>query len=216
MSTRSIVSPVSVVVALLVTALTVPVLAKGRKGAKRPAKPAPAKVEAADAKTLSKPIKRVIGAIRYGKNDLALKQFDGDAQSKFLLGSEASKFTADQKAQFIRDFHGLFAALAFPRVKGDFQKLETILYGTPSVSGSTAKIGATIVILHPAKKQEIKTTFDLTKVGADWKIVDVTVRGDKSMLTNIRDEQIKPLLKEGGPKHLLGLMTKRLQSIKKR
>ena len=212
--TKRLTVPTAIALALSLAVASTAV-AKPRKKAKkaRPAAPAAPK---ADAKALSKPIKRVIGAIRYGKDAIALKQFDGASQSRFLLGAQAAKFSAEQKAQFIRDFHKLFAALAFPRVKGDFQKLETILYGNPRVSGKTAKIGATIVILHPAKKQEIKTTFDLALVGANWQIVDVTVKGDKSMLTNIRDEQIQPLLKEGGPKHLLGLMSKRLASLPKR
>ena len=186
------------------------VSAKGRVKAK----PAHA-AKADDAKELSKPIKRVIGAIRYGKDDLALKQFDGGAQTAFLLGESAAKFSAEQKTQFTTMFHQLFAKLAFPRVKGDFQKLETILYDAPKVRGGKATIGSTIVILHPAKKQEIKATFNLVKAGADWKIVDVTVKGDKSMLTNIRDEQIKPLVKENGAAGLLGLMRKRLASLKK-
>jgi phospholipid transport system substrate-binding protein len=188
---------------------------KAARGKASPKKAAPTKAAAVDPKALSKPIKRVIGFIRYNKDAKALSQFDGPAQSAFLLGGSEAKFTPAQKTAFITSFHKLFAAIAFPRVRGDFQKLETILYDAPRISGNTATIGATIVILHPAKKQEIKATFDLSKAADGWKVVDVTIKGDKSMLTNIRNEQIRPLVKEGGAAGLLGLMSKRLAALSK-
>lgn len=47
--------------------------------------------------------------------------------------------------------------------------------------------------------------YKLTKVGADWKLVDVAVLGD-SMLKGIREDQIVPILKEGGWNKLLELL----------
>ncbi len=186
---------------------------RGKKAA--PAKAAPAKSGASKADVI-KPIKRLIGAVRYGKNAMALKQFDGPGQARFMLTGHGKKLTDAQTTEFIKLFHQMFATIAFPKVRKDFQKLETILYDEPRIRGSKAKVGTTIVILHPVKKQEIKATFDLSRVGTAWQVVDVQVKGDKSMLTNIRVEQVGPILKEGGPDHLLGLMRKRVASMKKR
>jgi phospholipid transport system substrate-binding protein len=40
------------------------------------------------------------------------------------------------------------------------------------------------------------------------------VLGDKSMLTNIRDDQVAPILKEGGLPHLFDLMRKRAAELR--
>ena len=60
------------------------------------------------------------------------------------------------------------------------------------------------------KKQEIRATYDMRRVDGKWLVVDVTVKGDKSMLTNIRKDQIGPILAEGGMPKLLDLLRKRL------
>lgn len=161
-----------------------------------------------------KPIKRLIGAVRYNKDDLALAQLDGEAQGAFLLEKAWVTATAEQKAAFVRDFHAMFSAIAFPRIRKNFEKLETVLYDPPAIKGDQATIASTIVILHPLKKQEIRATYDMHKVGGEWKVVDVTVKGDKSMLTNIRNDQIRPILAEGGVTKLLDLLAKRVAQLR--
>jgi phospholipid transport system substrate-binding protein len=47
------------------------------------------------------------------------------------------------------------------------------------------------------KKQELKLKYSLAKDKAGWKVVDVVVLGD-SMLTGIRDDQVRPILEDGG------------------
>jgi phospholipid transport system substrate-binding protein len=174
-----------------------------------PAAPAaPAAGAAADAQQAV--IKRLIGAVRYKRDAKALETFAGEAQGAFLAGAQWERASAAERAEFVELFHKMFAAIAFPRIRASFEKLETILYGAPKVSGDKASLQTTIVILHPVKKQEIVATYDLVKAAGGWKVVDVTVKGDKSMLTNIRDEQVQKLLAKGGWPHLLELMRKRV------
>lgn len=160
-----------------------------------------------------KPLKIVVGAVRYGRHKLALKFFAGEAQGKMLLEKEWAKGTPKQRKEFIKLFHVLFAKLALRKVESRFKYLKTIVYGTPKVKGNKATVSSTIVILHALKKQEMKVKYDLLKVDKKWKILDVTTVGD-SMLTSIRDKQVRKIMKKGGWKRLLTLMRKRAAQLK--
>jgi phospholipid transport system substrate-binding protein len=170
----------------------------------------------ARANDLEKPVKTLVGAVRYAKDDLALKQLDGEAQGTMLLGAEWSKGSADQRKEFSQLFNQLFSGMAFPKIRESLQHLETSLFDKPVVDGDKGSVNGTLVILHPLKKQEMKVKFDLHKLGGAWKIVDVTVLGtaSPSMLTGIRDEQVQPLLKQGGWERLLGAMRDRAAKLK--
>ncbi|RMG15773.1 MAG: ABC transporter substrate-binding protein [Deltaproteobacteria bacterium] len=178
--------------------------------------PHPARASGA-AKALEKPVKTLITAVRYGKDSLGIKQLAGEAQARFLLGEAYEKATEAQRAEFIRLFHQLFAGIAFPKIRQNFEHLETILYEPPEIEGDTAKMKSTLVILHPLKKQEIRVEYTLKKVGKRWKVFDVLVlgTGGDSMLTSIRNDQVQPILAEGGMDHLLKLMRERAAEIEK-
>jgi phospholipid transport system substrate-binding protein len=163
---------------------------------------------------VQQPVKTLVQAVRYGKDDMALGLLAGEAQGRVLLGEDWAKASAADRTEFVRLFHALFAAIAFPRIRQTFDKLETVLYDPPAVQGTSAAVASTIVILHPMKKQELKATYDLTREAGGWKVVDVTVAGDRSMLTNIRADQIVPLMKEGGLAHVLALMRERLKEVR--
>jgi len=163
---------------------------------------------------VQKPVKTLIQAIRYGKDDLGLRALAGDPQGRFLLGDAWARIKPEQRQEFVELFHALLAGIAFPKVRADFEKLETILYDTPKTSGKNAEVGSTIVILHPLKKREIRAVYQLISGKArQWKVLDVAIMGDKSLLTNIRDDQIKPLMKEGGIELLLETMRERLKEV---
>ena len=162
---------------------------------------------------VSKPLKTVVNSVRYGKDLLALKAFAGEEQGRFLLGDEWAKGTDAQRKEFLELFHTLFAKIAFPKIRKNFENLDTVLYEEPTVTGETAALASTILIDHPLKKQELKVKYHLVKAGSAWKVVDVAVLGD-SMLTGIRDDQIQPLLKEGGWDALLKAMREKTNELK--
>ena len=163
---------------------------------------------------VSKPLKTVIQAVRFGKDPLAVKQFAGDDQGKMLLGDDWAKGTDAQRKEFVTLFHALFAQKAFPNIRKNFENLDTVLYDEPTLSGDKAEIGSTILINHPMKKQELKVTYNLIKAKAGYQVVDVTVKGGNSMLTDIRDDQVQPLLKEGGWDGLLKAMRDKSAELK--
>ena len=166
------------------------------------------------ARKVKKPIQVFVNAVRYGKNAKALEYVDGPAQGEFLLGDAWAKAKPDQQKKFVSLFHVLFAQLAFPKLKNNLSKIETITYGRPELKGEFTEIQSTLVVLHPMKKQEVKVTYRLRKQKKRYRLVDVTFEGDKSLLTNIRDDQIRPLLSENGWDGLMGFLEKRAQQIK--
>ena len=165
---------------------------------------------------IEKPINTLVKSVRYAKDDLALKQLDGEAQGKALLGANWASATPAQRAEFGTLFNGLFAGIAFPNIRKNLENLSTTLYEPATITGDTATVVSTIVIDHPLKKQEMKVKYDLHKTSG-WKVVDVTVigSGSDSMLSGIRKDQIEPIMKSGGWDKLLTLMRQRLASVKK-
>jgi phospholipid transport system substrate-binding protein len=159
-----------------------------------------------------RPLKVVVTSVRYGRDKSALKHFDGEAQGKLLLGPSWEKATPAQRKEFVDLFETLFAKLAFPKVRQNFEHLESILYDAPKVDGDQATVGSTVLILHPLKKQELKLKYALQHEKDGWKVVDVTVLGD-SMLKGIRDEQVQPIIKDEGLDGLLKIMREKAKSL---
>ncbi len=159
-----------------------------------------------------KPLKTIVGSIRYGKDLAALKNFDNEAQSKTLVGEAWEKGTPEQKKEFLTLFPVLFAKMAFPKVRENFKHLETVLYDEPKVTGDKAEVGSTIVILHALKKQEIKVRYQLSKAASGWKVVEVVVLGDP-VIQGIHEQQVAPILKEGGWPELLKTMREKAKEL---
>lgn len=162
---------------------------------------------------LSKPLKTIVNSVRYGKDNAALKLFASDEQGKLLVADSWATGTDAQRKEFQDLFLTLFGKIAFPRIRKNFENLDTVLYEEPTVDGDKANIASTILINHPLKKQELKVKYQLVKQGAAWKVVDVAVLGD-SMLIGIRDDQVQPLLKEGGWDALLKAMREKAAELK--
>lgn len=162
---------------------------------------------------LSKPLTTIVNSVRYGKDKAALKLFASGDQGKFLVADSWGKGTDAQRKEFEDLFMQLFGKIAFPRIRKNFENLDTILYDEPTVTGETASIASTILINHPLKKQELKVKYQLVKDGKGWKVVDVAVLGD-SMLTGIRDDQVQPILKESGWDGLLKAMREKNAELK--
>lgn len=175
----------------------------------------PLPAQAKKSSVVEKPIKRFIGAVRYGKNEMALKMVDDLSQAKLLLGDQWDKGTKEQQKEFRKLFSQLFSVIAFPKLKNNLQKVASILYGKPEFKGKTAILPSTLVVQHALKKQEIKLSYTLAKTKGGYKLVDVTFQGDKSLLTNIRDDQIGPLMKEGGWNHLITQLRARMSELPK-
>ncbi|GHG94629.1 ABC transporter substrate-binding protein [Comamonas sp. JC664] len=170
---------------------------------------------AAKEDAVAKPVKTVVQSVRYERDALALKHFGSEEQGKFLLGEDWAKGTDAQRKEFVTLFQDLFANIAFPRVRENFKNLDSITYEPSQVQGGEASVASTVFIKHPLKTQEMKLKYRLVKEAAAWKVVDVTVLGS-SMLQDIRDTQVKPLMAQGGWDLLLERMRTELAKVKKK
>ncbi len=170
---------------------------------------------AAKEDAVAKPVKTVVQSVRYERDALALKHFGSEEQGKFLLGDAWDQGTDAQRKEFVTLFQDLFANIAFPRVRENFKNLDSITYEPSQVQGGEASVASTVFIKHPLKTQEMKLKYRLVKEAAAWKVVDVTVLGS-SMLQDIRDTQVKPLMAQGGWDLLLERMRTELAKVKKK
>ncbi len=164
-------------------------------------------------KEISRPLVTIITSVRYGKDNVALKLFASDEQGKLMVADAWAKGTPAQRQEFQDLFLTLFGKIAFPKIRKNFENLDTVLYEEPVIDGDKANIASTILINHPLKKQELKVKYQLVKQAGAWKVVDVAVLGD-SMLIGIRDDQVQPILKEGVWDALLKAMREKAAELK--
>jgi phospholipid transport system substrate-binding protein len=151
------------------------------------------------------PVKKMIAQIRASQDAQALNQMEMVSISRYLLGAYYDKATEQQRNEFSNLFQSLFARIAFSRVRENFKNLASIYYDPPAISGNEATVASLVIIDNPLKKQEIKMRYTVVKGRAGWQVKDVAVLGS-SLLESIRDDQVQPVLKEGGMEHLLQVM----------
>lgn len=174
---------------------------------------APAAARPKDKAAHEQALGKLINNVRYGQDLAALAFLDSETEARELLGAAWDKGTPEQRAEFIRLFRHIFGGIAFPNIRKNFEHLTTITYDPLEEKNGRLECGSVIHIQAGPKEQELKVRYWLSKTGKDLKVVDVTVQGDKSMLTNIRDDQVQPILAEGGWPKLLELMRTRAAEV---
>ena len=159
-----------------------------------------------------KPVKMLIGAIRYNKDKLALKMLALDDMSKGLMTKHWAKMSPAVQKEFVAGLATLLSRLSFPKARDMFKHIDAILYDPPKVKGDKVDLKSTIVVHRSYKKTELVLTWTLIKKGKKWLIYDVTSVGE-STLAGIRDDQINPLVKEGGIKLLMEKMRAKVKEV---
>jgi phospholipid transport system substrate-binding protein len=153
-------------------------------------------------------VKATVQNIKNSRDAQALKQMDIAKMSAFLLEGYTGPSTNQQQAEFANLVSSYVSKYVFTHLRNTFKEASTITYGTPEINNDKAALLSTFKILHPVKNQEIKLIFSLTKMKKGWKITDFTYVGDRSILANLRDDKIRPLLTAGGLDHLLNELRK--------
>ena len=175
--------------------------------------PAEAKSQKKKTTAYQKPVKMLIGAIRYKKDDMALKLLALDQMTVELNKNHLDKVSAAQKKAFAKNLGVLLKKLSFPKARDLFKHLDAILYDEPVVKGDRASIKSTIVVHRAYKKTELVITWSLLKKGKNWLILDTTTVGE-STSAGIREDQVDPLFKEGGIKLVLQKMEEKIKELK--
>ncbi len=158
-----------------------------------------------------KSLKALIGGIRYGKDDLAARHLGLSKMAQTLLGEQASTLSPAQRQEFEKLFDQLVRKICFAAGRDLFAYLDAVLYAPAQAQGTQILCRSTVVVHRDLKKQEIPIEWTLEARGSDYLVVDMKTGGE-STLAAIRQDQILPLLQEGGPEALLAAMRKKLQA----
>ena len=153
-------------------------------------------------------VEELVKNVRKGRTQEALKQLDVAGMSAFLLEDYNGPSTNQQQAEFVSLISSYLSKHVFGRLRDDFKQAATIEYGAPEINNNEAGLLSVISIVHPLKKQQVKLKYSLFNTKKGWKVTDLTFAGDRSVLTNLRDDKIRPLLKAGGLDHVITEMRK--------
>lgn len=166
-----------------------------------------------DPKKITKPISRMIKAIRFEKYALAGRSIDYAAMSADVLQNVAEDMSDAQKAEFQAGYRYLMENLSFVKAHEKFEYLDDISYEEPVLSGGKARVKSVIVIYHDLKKEEIALEYVMVPSGENWRIFDVLIEGE-STLEGVREDQIEELVDEGGVEHLMTKLREKVAEVK--
>ncbi|MEE8410052.1 MAG: ABC transporter substrate-binding protein [Myxococcota bacterium] len=165
------------------------------------------------AKQVQKPLKTLIAAIRYGKYDLAAKQLDVREMVERIMADDWAKLSDDQKKELVSGFDRILRSTSFKRGKELFKHLDAVLYDKPrDGENGGALCKSTIVIHRNYKKTEFVIDWVLKKDGGVFKVYDIIMLGE-STLEGIREDQIDPLIEEGGTAAVLAAMRDKVKEV---
>jgi phospholipid transport system substrate-binding protein len=163
---------------------------------------------------VQKTLKTLVNSIRYGKDDLAAKQLAFGAMAKGLLTDDWGKFSAAEQAELASGLETVIRAMSFKKGKDMFQYLDALLFDAAKVSGDKARVRSTIVVHRELKKAEIIIEWVLVNEGGAWKVLDTVMLGESTM-ASLRDDQVKPLFKQGGVAAVMKAMRDKVAETKK-
>lgn len=169
---------------------------------------------AGEDKAVQKTITVLVNSIRYNKDDLAAKQLAYESMSKALMAETWGTMNGDQQKEFKDSLQSLLRMMAFAKGRDMFKYLDALLFDTTKVEGDTAHVKTTVVVHRDLKKTEIPLEWVLVKDGGAWKVADTVTMGE-STATGMREDQVLPLMKEGGVDAVLGAMRQKIAELKK-
>jgi len=164
-------------------------------------------------KEVVKPIKTLISAIRYSKDDLAAGFLAAGRMSEIVCADSFAKLTADERREFVDGLAYLLKRLSFPKAREIFEHLDAILYDPPRIEGERAHVKQTVVVFRNYKKDEIILEYAVERIEGKWLVVDVIAEGE-STLEGIREDSVVPLLEEGGTALLLKRLREKVAEVK--
>ncbi len=163
---------------------------------------------------VQKTLKTLVNSIRYGKDDLAAKQLAFGAMARGLLTDDWGKFSPAEQAELTSGLETVIRAASFKKGRDMFQYLDALLFDAAKVTGDKAKVRSTIVVHRELKKAEIIIEWVLVNEGGAWKVLDTVMLGESTM-ASLRDEQVKPLFKQGGVAAVMKAMRDKVAETKK-
>jgi len=176
-------------------------------GLARPAAAAPS-VE----NTAKKTIKTLVNAIRYKKDDLAAKQLGFQTMAASIMGEHWQKTSTSDRKELTTGLEKLVRKITFAKGREMFEYLDAILYDNVRMADDRAICKTTIVVHHKLKKKEVVIEFVLAQEAGGWKVVDTILLGE-STAEGIYEDQIEPLVDEGGIPAVMTALRKKLAEL---
>jgi ABC-type transporter MlaC component len=151
-------------------------------------------------------IKKMVGFIRYEKNEKAIGYIDVEHFSKNLLKEEYDKLTDAQKLEFQNTMKNYIIKKSFPIAQNYFSKVD-LTYEKPKKQGNYTFVPASLLYKGD---QKISFAWQLHEKNGEFMVTDFQSEGKLISDVN-REKQILPFLKENGFDKLI----KKIQDVSK-
>lgn len=174
--------------------------------------PAVAATTAPTDKQAQKVVKTLLTAIRYKKNNLAAKQLAFQSMVEGLMGPTWKTMSASDQQELTKGLETILRKVSFEKGREMFKHLDAVLYDHVQPDGERARLKTTVVVFRNYKKAEIVIDFVLTQEGGAWKVIDTVMVGE-STLEVVREDEIEPLLEEGGVPAVMQALRAKVKEI---
>lgn len=172
--------------------------------------PRPASPE--DAAATQKTVRALVNAIRYSKDEMASKKLNLTAMARVLLGDSWATASAAQQHDIVATLTTLLSRTSFPKGRELFAYLDALLFEAAQQRGDRIFVKTVVVVHRNLKKVELPIEWVLTREQGTWQVVDIISMGE-STAEGIRDEEVAPLLQEGGVQKLIDTMHERASKL---
>ena len=157
-------------------------------------------------------IKKMIGYIRYKKNEKALESLGMDQISAYLLDKYYAKTKPADKQKFKALVAEYISLRAFPLAYKYFKDID-LSFDKPQAQ-EDGRIHVKSSLLY-AGSERLTFTWILADVEGSLLMVDFLNEKNVSSMKNSRDKQIIPVYEKRGMKGLLGLLEKQVEKLRK-
>ncbi|EMK03535.1 toluene tolerance protein Ttg2D [Leptospira kirschneri str. MMD1493] len=164
--------------------------------------PATTETAPSDEEQIVSTVKKLIGFIRYKKNDKAIALIHVKQFSNQLLKSSGKISDSDRK-EFEEAISEFIIHRSFPIAHKYFDKID-INYEKPVLKGDNATFASSIIWNG---SERITFSWILTKIEGNWYVTDFLNEGKYASETN-RVKSIDPSIKKNGIKQTIALIKK--------
>ncbi|MBE7410896.1 MAG: ABC transporter substrate-binding protein [Leptospiraceae bacterium] len=148
-------------------------------------------------------VKKMIGFIRYKKNNKAIEFVDTHQFAKNLLKNHFDSLSSSDKKEFENALKEYIINKSFPIALKYFDKVD-INYEKPVIKGEEAVIGSSVLYQGSEK---VAFSWVLTENNGKFLISDFITEGKRVSEVN-RTKQIEPMYKKKGIKEVISILKK--------
>lgn len=159
-------------------------------------------------------LKKLINLIRFGRDDKAAALLAFDAMAQRLMGEDWGKLSASDQKEMVAGLEKVLRRVSFERGREVFKYLNALRFDPARQEGDTTHVRSVVVIFRDLKKSEVVIDWVLIRTPSGFKVVDTVILGE-STADAVRNEEVKPLLAEGGVPALMAALRKKVAEVSK-